>query len=1038
VRRGTITKLKKELVHDEFRQSYNPQNLYKKATSYPQKKKRKLPSNLSKQMKKPTFAFDEEHATPSTPSATTNVASPSLKKQERVTEPAPGDHGQRMVFGDDKKETLNINININHAPTHNQQIVNTNYQQQQQHNNQSPTSSASSSPSSRSSSSSDHITYSNNYHLSSVTAKKGGHHRFASSGTVPEPYAVVDPQWQQFLLSEHAYLMQHIQYFPLIEHDIPWMANAQNKYPLDAHLMERTLLQQMRYWIERYGVPAMVAHEEVHRLKKDLIKVNEEADTLEEESVNLTQQVFAMEHEVQLLQVHNHKLQSEAQELQRQYASLHALYEEKCEEYTDMESRYESEVEQLNESMREQSKKPSHPRNNNSDSNNRHVSSRSAVVTLKDWSYPLNAPSPATSPQPPRRAASADPDGPAQTVGFNQSYSVVNEVKAFNYNTGPGRFTGSASPTRSASGSVHRQRVPSTIREDKPLPPIVAHHAHRSSKTLTTNEFSKFVPLNTNTKTSHHSKQNTHYQMNPSASTKTVGFVGDAAAGRLDVQYHALPNAPETTPVSQPQLKYVIKPKNTSMEKETVSETEPQQPQQPEQRVSIKANVALNESDLLRLEVVDKDDLRSESNIEITAEIDEYENSDDGWMSEEDGDEHDEKVHTQSAKNSLSSSSPKSPTPLLHQSRTESVTSPSSGKHSFKFSANAPSRRPPSRPPPNIATKPKVKISEMVIPAHKLKSQNVRQRPISSVGTSDAYKYSVTGPGYNSEITTDTDGFNHLLANFVDIPKEKEMKEVDDDPDALPPSGPALKSSQSAGGVLKRRPIAKKLPPSKALPTIIANVKRVKQRNFKPRKHGFICIAASELWPNEVVSTKPRFYAAIDGLPERTNLMADEAAWKKNRSNDVLVPILCFFESEAKYKELMSAAPNAAVRSTAFQMKFAQCCNGMIRLDVAEVDHNLNNLLKTVNLEHNVSMQSELNASIGAQDMLYIASDVDKTEQLKIHALSFADSKDRNGWLAAMQSMITKRKESMEKRRSAGNGNAAQQPATGRYKMRLW
>eukprot|EP01083_Nonionella_stella_P237748 833737_1 len=93
-------------------------------------------------------------------------------------------------------------------------------------------------------------------------------------------------KWQKYLQSMHNDLSERVQYFQLIDKEIPSIWNVSD---IDIHIMERTLIQQMKYWIQRYGVPAMVAHQEVYKLKKDLISAIEEADTLEEESVQLTQ-----------------------------------------------------------------------------------------------------------------------------------------------------------------------------------------------------------------------------------------------------------------------------------------------------------------------------------------------------------------------------------------------------------------------------------------------------------------------------------------------------------------------------------------------------------------------------------------------------------------------------------------------------------------------------------------------------------------------------------------------------------------------------
>eukprot|EP01084_Bolivina_argentea_P319024 553361_1 len=105
----------------------------------------------------------------------------------------------------------------------------------------------------------------------------------------------------------------------------------------------------------------------------------------------------------------------------------------------------------------------------------------------------------------------------------------------------------------------------------------------------------------------------------------------------------------------------------------------------------------------------------------------------------------------------------------------------------------------------------------------------------------------------------------------------------------------------------KRKPPPSRAPPARELParTIIANVKRVKQHHFKPKKHGFLCIESSILWTDKIVSKQPKFYAAIDGLPSTTNIDSDEPEWKKRKKNDTLVPFLCFFKNKSFYDDLI-------------------------------------------------------------------------------------------------------------------------------------
>ena len=341
-------------------------------------------------------------------------------------------------------------------------------------------------------------------------------------------------------------------------------------------------------------------------------------------------------------------------------------------------------------------------------------------------------------------------------------------------------------------------------------------------------------------------------------------------------------------------------------------------------------------------------------------------------------------------------------------------------------------RKPPKRPPPNISPSQKrtsAKITEFVIPTNQLRARS-------------AYTYTLSGPNYRDEITTGpSEGFNALLSKFVDMDKNQNDNEQKDEILGTGINKPTLTNALSAGAKpLKKMavPPKRRLPPKKALPrrVIIANIRRVKQHNFKPKKHGFATIQASKLWNDKIVNQKPKFYLAIDGLPSSTNIDKHEPEWKKRRGDDILVPFLCFFESDKEYNCLINGTQNKCVRDIAFQKKFAEFSNGIIRLDTAEINFDLGRLLNRIQINCDGYLQ-EINSNYD-RNRLYIASNVDNENKknIKIHVLSFENGVDRDNWFSEIQSMINRRRDSIQRRNALGNTSSS--PASGRYKMKLW
>ena len=84
-------------------------------------------------------------------------------------------------------------------------------------------------------------------------------------------------------------------------------------------------------------------------------------------------------------------------------------------------------------------------------------------------------------------------------------------------------------------------------------------------------------------------------------------------------------------PPKLPPKPFGIKPKAQTMHNVLSGSNNNNNKNKKRDRVSIKANVTLNENELSHLEKIDNEDsMESNNNIEVVAEIDEYENSDDG------------------------------------------------------------------------------------------------------------------------------------------------------------------------------------------------------------------------------------------------------------------------------------------------------------------------------------------------------------------------------------------------------------------------
>ena len=272
VRRGTIDKLKKQLFKDELNQNAKQKQVNNAKTSnHSQRKKFKIRSQSPYKRKSPQkpkiFSFeDDDDGDEPLPSRSPNIKKQTLSVDGisySLSSPRNGDNkmivfGSNNVINEHQQFVQNNSINL-----HFNSNVSSPKQQRHLHRN------------------------------------KNHHHRYASASTA-DTYISADDEaelseWYKFLVSVHEHLSVHIQYFPLIEQEIPFCYDEDVN---DAHATERTLICQMKYWIERYGVTAMVAHQEVFKLKQDLIKINEEANNLEDESVHLTQKVFTLEYEL--------------------------------------------------------------------------------------------------------------------------------------------------------------------------------------------------------------------------------------------------------------------------------------------------------------------------------------------------------------------------------------------------------------------------------------------------------------------------------------------------------------------------------------------------------------------------------------------------------------------------------------------------------------------------------------------------------------------------------------------------------------------
>ncbi len=224
--------------------------------------------------------------------------------------------------------------------------------------------------------------------------------------------------------------------------------------------------------------------------------------------------------------------------------------------------------------------------------------------------------------------------------------------------------------------------------------------------------------------------------------------------------------------------------------------------------------------------------------------------------------------------------------------------------------------------------------------------------------------------------------------------------------------------------VAPKRKLPAKVMPSRGLPqrTIIANVKRVKQKRFNPRKHGVLKAEESELCI--------RLYAAIEGLPSSTSTVDVDEKEANDKKEDILVPILCFFQNKQDFDQLVADTQNLSVRDAAFHVKFAELCTRIIRLDTAEIDHKMMGLMEKLDMDTSKQSSDEL-----VENALYIAEDVHDRIKTKINKFSCTNSKERNAWIAAIVSLVTKRRKSSERRSAQGSANT---PSAGRYRMRLY
>ena len=441
--------------------------------------------------------------------------------------------------------------------------------------------------------------------------------------------------------------------------------------------------------------------------------------------------------------------------------------------------------------------------------------------------------------------------------------------------------------------------------------------------------------------------------------------------------------------------------------------------------------------------------------------------------------------------------------PNLSQSKTEDVDSPKASVHGGGAARNSmplsqcrslkkiPPRALPTRPPPSRnqrsgSNHKAVTVTQVSIPANQLKSKIAMFEastkstsqlpngpiPVLNSSTSATFAISANPNGVRQEVTNST--FNGM--NGTEFSTNTMMSSFGASGTASTGSAVNLNGingvdskSEGSGSTSKiqrgmnpravnrahtmgtakfnkkmvapKRKLPTKLPPklpSRGLPqrTIIANVKRVKQKYFNPRKHGVLKAQEADLCI--------RLYAAIEGLPSstRTSISFNVDEKEMDKKEDVLVPMVCFFQNKKEYDQLVADTKNVSVRDATFHLKFAEFCTKIIRLDTAEIDHQLSSLMEKLDMDSGgsggaspKSPTSPKSEDLKADTVLYIAENVHDRMKTKINMFSCENGKDRNAWIAAMVSLVTKRRKSSERRSGGSSGSA---PSAGRYKMRLY
>lgn len=474
-------------------------------------------------------------------------------------------------------------------------------------------------------------------------------------------------------------------------------------------------------------------------------------------------------------------------------------------------------------------------------------------------------------------------------------------------------------------------------------------------------------------------------------------------------------------------------------------------------------DVKMDERQLRPFEAMDEkeyNEINNNSNIvEIEAEIDEYENSDDGWVSEESDNIEDANKISQSSTNTVDAQDAK-------VANVKNVNNNNNNNNNTSKKTNWKKKG-----------KKEIKITSVKLPANMAVASN-------------SYSSNTQSSNTNGPVVINRKGFNNLLAKFMELENNSSNKSSSSinnsnnqlkkisynkysapttpaspasptltetapttltttvtaptttatvDPLTKPPNKPPItiniansnsNSKSNSNGNSNSKSVKKKqqnLETERKVETtkverkterktqVVANVKRVKKRIFKPLSTGSMIVIESGIFPANIASRKPKFFACVDALPETTNIDTNEVDWKKLKKNDTLVPCLCFFVSEKTMEQLISNTSSLSVRSIKFQKEFAVYCTGILKLGdciVESTERSVRSQLK----EKGFTFDKPIAYDPSKNDLktLYIGDE----RTGFIHKFLCDDAGERNEWLFSIQKLIRKRAESTMRRRN--------------------